>query len=133
MDLYLRADQTIELGALELEGMVDRGEIEPVKPYWDVVLRRDRRTRIDLLQRLVRLGLAGFRRRAKGFVGLFCVRKKHDQQRLIIDGRYASQCCRRPPASKLGTSATIGDLDLSDSTLRAAGLEDPWCTPRRST
>ena len=51
--------------------------------------------------------------------------KKLEQQRLIIDARYASQCCRRPPSSKLGTSATIGDVDLSDATMKAAGLQDP--------
>ena len=122
LDMYRRFDECIELGAVELDEAVNAGELLPIRPYWDVRLRRDRGLRIWLLQRLVQLGLGGYRRRAKGFVGLFCVTKKHQQQRLIVDARYASQCCRRPPGVKLGSAASLASLDLSAEALSSAGV-----------
>eukprot|EP00972_Heterocapsa_arctica_P072084 10646119-Heterocapsa_arctica.AAC.1 len=45
-------------------------------------------------------------------------------QRMVIDGRYASQCHHRPPHTRLGTPASVASLDFSDAAFAAAGLPD---------
>ena len=103
-------------------------EIEHIKaaedfprPHWDPTLKRDRGKLDHLLRRMAALNLAGFRRKAKAKVGLFFVKKKDDNIRLIIDGRQANRCHRPPPKTRLGSVSATCELDLSDQGLLDCG------------
>ena len=113
----------IERSAAELDALYESGEVVPVRPYMCPRLASDRRVRIEFLRALVKLGLGGFRRRIKGKVGFFFIRKKTGMQRMVVDARGPNQCHRRPPHSRLGSPAAVAALDLSDVALRAAGIE----------
>jgi len=121
---YLREPgRYIEMGAVELEHSIANGGAPPAKPYWDKVLASDRGARVRFLRQLASLGLGVFCRKARGYMGIFFIRKKTGMQRMILDARFASACHRKPPACRLGTPAALGRLDLSDEALRAGGLE----------
>lgn len=53
-------------------------------------------------------------------MGLFFVHKK-DNIRLIVDGRQASACHRKPPRARLGGPRALAEIGLSDETLTTAG------------
>ena len=70
------------------------------------------------------LGLGGFRRRAKGIVGYFFVRKKDGwHQRMVVGCRQPNSMHRAPRGSRLGTAAALGRLDMSAATLKAVGAD----------
>eukprot|EP00971_Amphidinium_carterae_P333911 6468918-Amphidinium_carterae.1 len=71
-------------------------------------------TMIDFLERLHAVGLLGFTRRAKSFVGCFFVSKKDNSQRLVVDARQTNQLHRRPPFSPLCTAGALSNVDLSN-------------------
>ena len=48
-------------------------------------------------------------------VGFFCVKKKGDKQRLIVDCRQADYLMRLPPKTRLGSAAAMTALRLSDA------------------
>ena len=91
---YDNADTLICRTAEETEALVDNNDIEPVYPYWDVVLRRSRVKRLDLLKRLMSVGLVGLRLRIRARAALFFVEKKDGSLRLVVDGREASSLHR---------------------------------------
>eukprot|EP00971_Amphidinium_carterae_P031788 626141-Amphidinium_carterae.1 len=68
---------------------------------------------LDFLHRLHSVGLLGFTKRAKSFVGCFFVSKKDNSQRLVIDARQTNQLHRRPPFSPLCTAGALSNVDLS--------------------
>eukprot|EP00971_Amphidinium_carterae_P344159 6484374-Amphidinium_carterae.1 len=78
----------------------------------DPALEQDT-TMLDFLHRLHGVGLLGFTRRAKSFVGCFFVSKKDNSQRLVIDARQTNQLHRRPPFSPLCTAGALSTVDLS--------------------
>ena len=101
----------------EVDRMIESGEITPVYPYWDVVLRRSRRKRLDLFRRLMDAGLVGLRQRIRARAGIFFVTKKDGSLRMVVDGREPSSFHRRPPHTGLGSAAAISTLDLSPAAL----------------
>eukprot|EP00972_Heterocapsa_arctica_P097873 14440595-Heterocapsa_arctica.AAC.1 len=106
-----------------MEQLLAQGDLLNFKPYWDPILRGRRDARIDFLQRLLRLGLGGFRERIKGRVGIFFRSKKNGDQRMVVDARDPNQAHKRAPHTRLGTPATIGALDLSPQALAAVGAD----------
>ena len=103
---------TIELSAEEIAD-IHRDRRMP-RPYWDPTLASDRRQRHELFRRLLELGVLTVRRRIKGRVGIFFVRKKENAIRLIVDARYANACHRRPPHTALGSASALSELSLAE-------------------
>ncbi|CAK0875914.1 unnamed protein product [Prorocentrum cordatum] len=100
----------------------DEGEMEftrqttdPIKPYWDPVLRSSRLERWRLFRVLYELGLITFRPRLRARAALFFVKKKKPGEiRMIVDARQANACHRAPPTTRLGSAGALADLDFSD-------------------
>ena len=93
--------------------MLDNLAIPRITPYWDPRLRGERATRIKFFRRLVDLGLGTFRTGIRGSIGLFFVRKKNGDQRMVVDARVANAMHRRPPVTELSTPGALSYLDLS--------------------
>ena len=85
----------------------------PITPYWDVVLAANGRLRRQFMDTLRRKGLVGYRRKVFSFVGMFFVRKKDGQIRLVVDGRTTNARHKLPPHTSLGTVAAWAEIDLS--------------------
>ncbi|CAK0801165.1 unnamed protein product, partial [Prorocentrum cordatum] len=100
----------------------DEGEMEftrqttdPIKPYWDPVLRSSRLERWRLFRVLYELGLITFRPRLRARAAIFFVKKKKPgENRMIVDARQANACHRAPPTTRLGSAGALADLDFSD-------------------
>ena len=118
-----QADDLIFRSEAELDALQDRELIQPITPYWDPVLRHNRKARIDFIKRLHAVGLVGFRLAIRGRIGAFCVGKKDGSLRLVLDGREPSSLHRRPPHTALGSAGALAGLDLSDQDLAAAGVD----------
>ena len=97
--------------------MEETGALQPVTPFWDIVLRHKRHLRLELFKRLIQTGLVGLRLRIRSRAALFFVAKKDGTLRLIVDGREASMLHRRPPSVGLGSAAAMSSIDLSDAAL----------------
>ena len=93
--------------------LMDQKESEPITPYWDPSLRDDFSKRMQLYKALDASHLLTFRKRRKGRVAFFTVKKKDGQQRLIVDAREANSKHRRPPTTSLSTPSGFMDLDFS--------------------
>ncbi|CAK0906294.1 unnamed protein product, partial [Prorocentrum cordatum] len=102
----------IELSAEEIEAKF-ASEPSP-KPYWDPVLRRNKRARHELFGRLLSSGILVPRRRLKGRIGLFFVKKKEGAIRLIVDARNPNACHKPPPTTQLGTAQSFAELNLAE-------------------
>ncbi|CAK0865122.1 unnamed protein product, partial [Prorocentrum cordatum] len=104
--LYIEKDEG------EMEFM--RQHTDPIRPYWDPVLRSSRTERWRLFRVLHELDLITFRRRLRARAALFFVKKKKPGDiRMIVDARQANSCHRAPPTSRLGSAGALADLDLS--------------------
>ena len=98
----------------------------PVQPYWDPILRKDHAARIRLFRRMHEVGPLDLQPTIYAKAGLFCVRKKTPEfVRLIVDARQANFQHRRPPVTRLGSSACLADLRL-DSRLPNANQTTAW-------
>jgi len=85
----------IERPALELE--LERRTKPMPRPYWDPKLSSSRSLRHQLFKELLGLKILTVRKRIKTTVGLFFVRKKDNNIRLIVDARRVNWAHRRPP------------------------------------
>jgi hypothetical protein len=124
--LYLEHfDTLVERTWQEMELLRDSGQL--VEPHWDPGLKKDKSKRFQLYQRLFKCGLITFRRRQKARVGMFAVKKKGsvdgNTQRLIVDCRQSNSLMRRPPTTRLATSAGLASLDFSTEALAEQGYE----------
>ena len=108
-----------------MELLRDSGQL--LEPHWDPGLKKDKSKRFQLYQRLFKCGLITFRRRQKARVGMFAVKKKGkvdgNTQRLIVDCRQGNSLMRRPPTTRLATSAGLASLDFSTEALAEQGYE----------
>ena len=81
----------------------------PKVPYWDPKLKRDVALRRQLFRHVppnVSDRTFGLQPVVKAKAGIFCVKKKDPLYvRLILDGRQANFMHRRPPTTRLGSSA----------------------------
>ena len=100
---------------------------DPIEPYWDPRLKRDKDLRFRFYQSLDAAGLLTFRRRRKARVGFFVVHKKDGMQRLIVDARQANQCHRRPPTTRLATAAGMAELDFIGEEMSGCGPVSGAC------
>ena len=85
----------------------------PRKPYWDPQLQKDAGERMKLFRRMFDIGLLDLQPVVLAKAGIFCVKKKTPQYiRMIVDGRQANFMHRRPPVTRLGSSACLAELRL---------------------
>lgn len=103
-------DDFIAKSATELEA--DRETMDPINPYWDPALRDDFGKRVDLYRALDKVGLLTSRRRRRGRVAFFTVRKKDGMQRLIVDARDSNSKQKRPPTTRLSSPASFMDVQF---------------------
>ena len=89
--------------------------------YMDPVLRQSRQVRLDLFRRLISLGVFSARRSIKEEVGLFFVKKKHGDIRMVIDCRRTNARHHQPPPTRLGSVEAMGELDLSHLSAESSG------------
>ena len=115
--LRLDFERSIERSEEELEEQLVAGELVLPRPYWDDILRHERETRLGFFRSLCERGLGGFRRRIRGRIGCFFVKKKGGDQRMVIDARGPNLTHRVPPHSELGSAGALASLDVCDSTL----------------
>jgi len=120
--LFLRqADTLIERDNAELQDIQDTAD--PIRPYWDLILRRDSQARWDLFKKLWDVKLLGFRVAIKAKVGLFFVKKKKPTEiRMVVDARQANRCHRRPPVTRLSSANALVELDMSSEGLDVEGV-----------
>ena len=67
--MYKHAKYFIERSAETLQQEMDAGLVPPVRPYWDGRLQHQRGVRLQLLRRLLDMGLGVLRRRIKPKIG----------------------------------------------------------------
>ena len=95
---------------LERESLEREREIQI---YTDPILSRNRKGYERFVQKLHRLGLVCFVRDRKCDVGLFFVKKKETQQRMIMDCRKATRFFRDPPGVCMCTSESLARIEVS--------------------
>ena len=101
-----------ELVVKSADELLDVGE--SVTPFWDARLAKDRSERRALIDRLHKVGLITWRREARCHIGVFFVRKKLDQIRMVLDCRPVNQLHRPPPKSRLATPGALATLNLAE-------------------
>ena len=83
-----------------------------IRPYCDATFRSDRQLRLRFFKALADRGLLSFRLRVRSLVGIFFVRKKNGDLRMVIDARQTNQSHRLPPHVPLGSARAWSMLDL---------------------
>jgi len=113
--LYSRFSTFVEKSESQIAREQNSDSYVPVTPYWDPILKNNKRERRSLLIALAKVGLIGFRLKIRSRVGIFFVKKKDPGAiRMIIDARLTNMMHHRPPVTKLASSSCYVDLDLSD-------------------
>ncbi|CAE7763388.1 NHX3 [Symbiodinium sp. CCMP2456] len=82
--------------------------------HLDPVLAHNRYKYHELISDLLQAKLIDFTRTPKVQVGLFCVAKKGDKQRLIVDARRANKLFGPPPSTVLGSVDAWTRLECGD-------------------
>ena len=84
------------------------------KPYYDPILKVQPRKYVEFCKKLQASGLVEFHRTVYEEVGAFCVRKKNNRQRLVIDSRLANMWFEEPESVQLCTSSTFARIEVGD-------------------
>ncbi len=85
------------------------------KPYFDPILREQPRKYSQFCLKLWNSGLIEFHKHVHEVVGAFCVRKKNNRQRLVIDSRLANLHFDAPESVRLCTGSTFARIEVGDS------------------
>ena len=88
------------------------------EPYWDPELRRPQK-HCDFLRRLAAAVLLCGTDKVEAEVEFVCVKNKEDQQRLVVVCRDANHLMRLPPKTRLGSAATIAEIEVPDSVFQS--------------
>ena len=95
----------------------------PVAAHWDATLRFSRRARSDFINKLDAVGLITWRRVCRQQIGVFFVRKKNTEIRMVLDCRPSNACHQSPPHSALATSGALSTINFADSWLGGADAD----------
>lgn len=85
------------------------------KPYFDPILREQPRKYTQFCLKLWNSGLVEFHKHVHEVVGAFCVKKKNNRQRLVIDSRLANLHFDAPESVRLCTGSTFARIEVGDS------------------
>ena len=98
------------------------------RAYWDPQLRSGSTLYLDFLKDLKRRGLVDFVMRAEEQVGVFFVAKKSGRLRMIVGCRRINQRMRRPPRTRLASSAAFCEVQIpGEAGLRYASHDVADC------
>ena len=92
--------------------------------HLDPVLANNPRKYHELVSDLYKAKLLGFTMRPRAQVGLFCVAKKGNRQRLIVDARRANKLFAPPPSTVLGSVDAWSRLEAEDDAQVFLAQED---------
>lgn len=98
-----------------------------MKVYMDPRLENDYGLYLGFLRELLGRGLLQWTLRPAEFVAFFCVSKKHNKQRLIVDARRSNQHFRPPPGVALAGPELFAAIDHTDAPLYAAETDVEHC------
>eukprot|EP00438_Fugacium_kawagutii_P003956 Skav200396 [mRNA] locus=scaffold1919:156792:162160:- [translate_table: standard] len=99
--------------------MIEKGDI--VKPYMDVRLQKEQDTYEIFIHDLFKCGMIDFTSCPQDIVTPFCVHKKNNRLRLILDCRMVNKRFRHPPGVALAAGSTWSQVALpAESTLWVA-------------
>ena len=107
----LKAKEHLLKDVAETMELLDHGP--PIEPYMDVELARDEELYMDFVLDLESRGLVSFTRTPKARATLFFVRKKGNQQRMIVDARASNRLFRDPPSVKLASPESFGGMEIA--------------------
>ncbi len=98
--------------------MRTKSEVEaletPVEPYWDPILKFNRKEYNKLVSRLAGIGYFQYTTMPQSYVGVFFVYKSNRTKlRMITDARRSNQLFRDPPPVSLMTAEGFGRFELS--------------------
>ena len=110
-DMFRRPGQ-FRLCEEHAAALAERDPVPP--PYWDARLSSDVQLRQRFFAALRKKKLLTYRRKVHCFAGLFFVRKKGNQIRMVLDGRSTNASHKLPPHVVLGSAAAWAELDLSE-------------------
>ena len=82
--------------------------------YYDLILRVQPRKYAEFCRKLHACGLIEFHQTVIEEVGAFCVRKKNNRQRLVIDSRLANMWFEAPEPVQLCTGSTFSRIEVGD-------------------
>ena len=92
--------------------------------HLDPVLANNPRKYHELVSDLYKAKLLGFTMRPRAQVGLFCVAKKGNRQRLTVDARRANKLFAPPPSTVLGSVDAWSRLEAEDDAQVFLAQED---------
>ena len=85
---------------------------EPSPPYWDPVLKRNKKHYRQFIQRLHSIGFLQYTQKPKNQVGVFFVHKSDQKRiRLIVDARSTNALFKDPPGVELCSSEGFSRIE----------------------
>ena len=103
------------LAEMSLRSEEEKHDIPEVKPYWDPVLRNNRKQYIAFVQMLSERGLVTWRWRRRSAVSVLCVAKKNGMLRLVVDARGSNRIFKDPPGVSLTTVEGIANIHVDQN------------------
>ena len=116
-DQFEGADRSWVRQAVQVR--LKRKEEGAARLYHDVILKQDRAAYRSFVREGHRRGLFSYGRSCREKLGLFFVKKKDGNMRMIADCRRSSQWFSDPPSAKLFSSGGFVNID-------ASGCEQLW-------
>ena len=102
---YLKSPELMVREDVPQEGLI--------KPYWDPLLRSNKKNYRLLIQKLHSIRYLRFTQSPKAHAGMFFVHKSDKKKiRLIVDARPANQIFRSPPSVQLCTSEGFARIEV---------------------
>ena len=93
-------------------------------PYYDPLIKHNKRLYADLIRKLHDAGVVEFRRSCREHVGIFTVWKKSGKQRLVVDARLTNCWFEPPEGVRLATGSSFGHLEVDGGPPIALGGVD---------
>ena len=94
------------------------------QPYFDPLLKFNRRAYASFVRKLHDSGVIEFRRSVREQCGLFCVWKKSGKQRLVVDARLTNLWFSDPEPVALATGTSFGNIEVDGhGPIQLAGVD----------
>ena len=87
----------------------------PIRPYVNVVFKRNRRIYVELIRHVVEIGKVWVTDVCISEVGMFFVARKDGSLRLIIDARPADSLMVKPPRTPLCSRETLSGIESMEA------------------
>ena len=107
----LHFEEHLLLSGEEMAAVQEKGFVNDY--YLDPILANNQKKYHQFISALVDCSVVRFTNKPRVQVGAFCVTKKNNKQRLIIDARRANKLFRKPPSTILGSSDSWTRLEVA--------------------